>query len=76
MELFLINSIEVYVEGILSSVLLAYGKYNGNEWKLKQTNVLNFELNINKAFKEQVESNLSNTFSYATIKPIIKVLIK
>ena len=34
------------------------------------------ELKINKAFKEQVESNLEKTFSSTTMRHIIKVLRK
>ena len=36
----------------------------------------NTELNINKAFKEQVETNLVKSFSGATMMPFIKVVEK
>ena len=35
--------------------------------------MLNYELNTNKAFKEQIESNMENTFSSTTMTPIIIV---
>ena len=38
--------------------------------------MLNTELKINKAFKEQVESNLTKTFGSTTMEPIRIVLRK
>ena len=40
-ELFRINYILVSVDYMPSSAYLAYGKYNGNEWKSKQTDISN-----------------------------------
>ena len=38
--------------------------------------MLNPELNINKAFKEQVENNMEKSFNGTTMNPIKKVLSK
>ena len=38
--------------------------------------MLNPGLNINKAFREQAESNMDLTFSYKTMTPIRKVFRK
>ena len=51
-------------------------KVNKHIYTFQFRYMLNSGLNINKAFREQVESNMALTFSSKTVTSIIKLLSK